>query len=76
MSDADLMTSVGQYVVERPSRARVFEQLGIDNNGMAYGRFLATGLRPAFLDRLKYSGVELGTELFERQVLGTDGSPK
>ena len=30
MSDADLTTSVGQYVVERPSRARVFEQLGID----------------------------------------------
>jgi pilus assembly protein CpaF len=53
-----------------------FEQLGIDNNGMAYGRFLATGLRPAFLDRLKYSGMELGTELFERQVLGTDGPPK
>ncbi len=30
MSDADLTTSVGQYVVERPSRARLFEQLGID----------------------------------------------
>ena len=29
MSDADLTTSVGQYVVERPSRARVFERLGI-----------------------------------------------
>ncbi len=30
MSGADLTTSVGQYVVERSSRARVFEQLGID----------------------------------------------
>ncbi len=30
MSNADLTTSVGQYVVERPSRARVFERLGID----------------------------------------------
>ncbi len=30
MSGADLTTSVGQYVVERPSRARVFERLGID----------------------------------------------
>ena len=30
MSDVDLTTSVGQYVVLRPSRARVFERLGID----------------------------------------------
>ncbi len=30
MSSVDLTTSVGQYVVERPSRARVFERLGID----------------------------------------------
>ncbi len=30
MSDVDLTTSVGQYVVERPTRARVFERLGID----------------------------------------------
>ncbi len=30
MSDLDLTTPVGQYVVERPTRARVFERLGID----------------------------------------------
>ncbi len=30
MSGADPTISVGQYVVERPSRARVFERLGID----------------------------------------------
>jgi len=49
-----------------------FEQLGISPTGKAYGRFIATGLRPGFLDRLKYSGVELSPALFERQVLLTD----
>ena len=49
-----------------------FEQLGIDGSGKAYGQFLATGLRPGFFDRLKYSGVELSPELFERRVLLTD----
>ncbi len=49
-----------------------FEQIGISGAGKAYGRFVATGLRPGFLDRLKYSGVELSPALFERQVLMTD----
>ncbi len=49
-----------------------FEQLGINSSGKAYGRFIATGLRPSFLDRLKYSGVDLDTSLFERQVLASD----
>jgi len=49
-----------------------FEQLGITGAGKAHGRFIATGLRPSFFDRLKYSGVELGPEMFERQVLSTD----
>jgi pilus assembly protein CpaF len=49
-----------------------FEQTGIDSTGKACGRFIATGLRPNFLDRLKYSGVELDASLFERQVLLTD----
>ena len=51
-----------------------FEQLGISGSGRAYGRFLATGLRPGFFERLKYSGVELDPALFERQVLATDSS--
>jgi pilus assembly protein CpaF len=51
-----------------------FEQLGISGSGKAYGQFIATGLRPSFFDRLKYSGVELDPALFERQVLATDSS--
>lgn len=49
-----------------------FEQLGIDSTGKAYGQFIATGLRPGFLDRLKYSGVELDPSIFERRVLYKD----
>ena len=49
-----------------------FEQIGISASGKAHGRFIATGLRPSFFDRLKYSGVELDPALFERQVLSTD----
>ncbi|MFH1417195.1 MAG: CpaF family protein [Planctomycetota bacterium] len=49
-----------------------FEQVGINSVGKAYGQFIATGLRPGFLDRLKYSGVELDPALFERQVLAVD----
>ncbi len=49
-----------------------FEQLGIDSLGKAYGQFIATGLRPGFLERLKYSGVELDPSIFERRVLYKD----
>lgn len=49
-----------------------FEQLGIDSLGKAYGQFIATGLRPGFLDRLKYSGVDLDPSIFERRVLYKD----
>ena len=49
-----------------------FEQQGLDNNGRAYGRIVATGIRPTFLDRLKVSGCEISPSLFERQVLMSD----
>jgi pilus assembly protein CpaF len=49
-----------------------FEQVGIDESGKAHGRFMATGLRPKFLDRLKACGMELDMAIFERQVLTTD----
>ncbi len=49
-----------------------FEQLGIDSQGKAYGQFIATGLRPGFLDRLKYSGVDIDPSMFERRVLSKD----
>ena len=49
-----------------------FEQTGVNESGAAYGQFVATGIRPTFLDRLKSSGCDLGTEMFTRRVLLTD----
>jgi len=49
-----------------------FEQIGVNSKGRAYGRFVATGLRPSFLDRLKAAGCELSPSLFEGRVLAVD----
>ncbi len=51
-----------------------FEQIGIDSNGKAYGRFIATGIRPSFLDRLAAAGAKVNPKLFERQVLQMDAA--
>ncbi len=50
----------------------VFEQTGVTPNGRARGQFVATGIRPSFLERLRTSGCELDPGLFQRQVLMTD----
>lgn len=49
-----------------------FEQLGINGEGKAVGHFVATGIRPTFLDRLRTAGCELDMGLFDRQVLMSD----
>jgi len=49
-----------------------FEQLGVNASGVAYGRFVATGIRPSFLDRLTAAGVPVDPGLFEQQVLLSD----
>src|SRR5581483_3674210 len=43
-----------------------FEQLGIDENGRAFGRFMATGIRPSFMDRLESAGVRLPASAFRQ----------
>jgi len=50
----------------------VFEQLGISSTGKAYGQFVATGIRPSFVDRLDASGCKVDPNLFQRQVLVRD----
>ncbi|MFQ5414596.1 MAG: CpaF family protein, partial [Phycisphaerae bacterium] len=50
----------------------VFEQLGVSTEGRAYGHFLATGIRPGFLDRFKAVGCEVDSSMFERRVLMAD----
>tara|TARA_R110002095_G_scaffold115506_4_gene100787 strand:+ start:5223 stop:6530 length:1308 start_codon:yes stop_codon:yes gene_type:complete len=47
----------------------LFIQDGIDADGRAFGHFEATGVRPAFMDRLEASGVRLPANLFANRVL-------
>src|SRR5438128_455058 len=49
-----------------------FKQLGIDQNGRAYGQFEATGVRPSFVSRLEAAGIKLPTNLFQERVLLRD----
>ncbi|MCH8147161.1 MAG: CpaF family protein [Planctomycetes bacterium] len=50
----------------------LFEQSGISSAGKAKGQFVATGIRPSFLERLDEVGVGIDPDLFKRQVLLVD----
>ncbi|MCA9199113.1 MAG: CpaF family protein [Pirellulaceae bacterium] len=45
---------------------------GIDENGCAIGRFVATGIRPNFMDRLEAVGVRLPGSAFRERVMLVD----
>src|SRR6478672_6481041 len=45
---------------------------GIDENGRAHGRFMSTGIRPAFMDRLEAAGVRLPASAFRQRVMLED----
>jgi pilus assembly protein CpaF len=49
-----------------------FRQLGVDTNGRAFGEFIATGVRPSFMDRLEQAGCNLSSDLFCQRVLLKD----
>jgi len=49
-----------------------FRQLGVDTNGRAFGEFIATGVRPSFMDRLEQAGCDLSSDLFCQRVLLKD----
>ena len=49
-----------------------FEPLGATTGGDVYGQFIATGLRPTFLERLKTHGSVVDQNMFERRVLSVD----
>jgi pilus assembly protein CpaF len=49
-----------------------YRQLGIDQNGRAYGQFEATGVRPSFVGRLEAAGIKLPSNLFQERVLLRD----
>ena len=43
----------------------VFEQTGLDANGIVKGRFKATGIRPRFVEKLQARGIQVPLELFD-----------
>src|SRR3954452_23346402 len=49
-----------------------YKQLGIDQNGRAYGQFEATGVRPSFINRLESKGVKLPSNMFTERILMRD----
>jgi pilus assembly protein CpaF len=49
-----------------------YKQLGIDQNGRAYGQYEATGVRPSFVNRLEAAGIKLPSNLFQERVLLRD----
>ena len=49
-----------------------FKQLGIDQNGRAFGQFEATGVRPTFVPRLEAAGIKLPANLFQERALLRD----
>ena len=49
-----------------------FRQLGIDQNGRAYGQFEATGVRPTFVPRLEQKGIKLPSNMFTERILQRD----
>ena len=49
-----------------------FVQDGINENSRAVGRFIATGVRPTFMDRLEAAGVRLPASTFRERVLLAD----
>jgi pilus assembly protein CpaF len=49
-----------------------YEKEGVDESGMARGRFLSTGIRPNIMSRLEAAGVRLPASAFRERVMLND----
>ena len=49
-----------------------YQKTGVDENGRTRGRFMATGIRPSFMDRLEAAGVRLPASAFRERVMMED----
>jgi pilus assembly protein CpaF len=49
-----------------------YDKEGVDENGRAYGKFVATGIRPAFMSRLESAGVRLPSSAFRERIMLED----
>ncbi len=46
-----------------------FQKEGVDENSRTYGKFVATGIRPTFMQRLEAAGVRLPASAFRQRVM-------
>ncbi|MHC4741900.1 MAG: CpaF family protein [Planctomycetota bacterium] len=46
-----------------------FRQLGVDDDGNAFGNFEACGVRPHLLDRINAQGIQMPLDLFQQRVI-------
>jgi pilus assembly protein CpaF len=46
-----------------------YDQQGVDEEGRAHGRFVATGVRPKFASQLEAAGVAVPADLFRQRIL-------
>jgi len=49
-----------------------YDKEGVDENGRAYGKFIATGIRPMFMPRLEAAGIRLPAATFRERVILED----
>jgi pilus assembly protein CpaF len=42
-----------------------FRKLGVDDGGMVRGQFVATGIRPRFLEQVAEFGLQVPDEIFD-----------
>ena len=49
-----------------------YDKQGVDESGRAYGRFISTGIRPGFMNRLESAGVRLPSSAFRERVMLED----
>jgi pilus assembly protein CpaF len=49
-----------------------YDRDGVDEHGRVYGKFVATGIRPAFMSRLESAGVRLPSSAFRERVMLED----
>jgi pilus assembly protein CpaF len=49
-----------------------YEQEGVDESSRAFGKFMATGVRPTFMSRLEAAGVRLPSSAFRERVMLED----
>ncbi|MEN6406422.1 MAG: CpaF family protein [Thermoguttaceae bacterium] len=49
-----------------------YDKEGVDETGRAYGKFIATGIRPMFMSRLESAGIRLPSSAFRERVMLED----